>query len=127
MARERCGHYRQLARLALQWSIEPVDGVYSNPRHPAGLFCRQFDPTVLDFKIDVERILRAGLRWPEYVALVLLHRDGLTCEEAVRAAAAFDPEWQHGRPDNLIALAEHKAGLILTRAGMTDIRAYFQK
>lgn len=126
MAQARLGHYRRLARLALQWALEPVDGQYSDPSRPSGMFARQFDPAIIDFRLDVDRILRHALSWPEYVALILVHRDGLTCEEAVAAAAVYDPEWQHGRPDNRIGLIEHQAGLALAQAGIRDIRTYFR-
>lgn len=107
---------RHITAVVLRWYYECDVGVIS---------CRHgqvFDVRLLNYRVDVERVMAAQLSTAEQHALTFRHRDGLSIRDAVTLAHLHTD-----RPDTLIAAIESRLGRALLREGLNDISTYFTK
>lgn len=103
-------YFRHTAVSVMQLYLEFEDGIM-----PGGVF----DPRILDYRIDIERILETELTTAERTVLLAVHRDGLSDAEAVHTAG-LDTE----RPSALVRRVEIKIGKVFERKKMLDFTRY---
>lgn len=104
-------YLRHVTASVLQWYLEFEDGVVGS----------YFEPRLLNYRIDVERIFE-HLAETEQELLLAIHRDGKTPEEAALAAG-----WVTDAAERLVAVVEVKLGRALVAKGMLDLTAYISK
>jgi hypothetical protein len=110
-------YYRQATASVLRFYVEFEDGlVQSNNLGPI------FDPRVLDYRIDVERILARELSQAECSVLLAIHRDGLSHAAALKVAAITAR-----RPDNFVVDLEVRAGRAFIKHKLLDFLSYFRR
>lgn len=102
--------FRHTAVSVMQLYLEFEDGVM-----PGGVF----DPRILDYRIDIERILEQELSAAELTVLMAVHRDGKTDAEAV-AMAGLDTQ----RPSALVRRIEIRIGKVFERKNFLDFTRY---
>ena len=112
MAKANLRHYRQVARTVLRWYAELEDGVMQTDTGP------QFDARVLDYRIDVDNVLKK-FHPAEVKAALLITRDGLTHAEAVVAAGL-----SAARPDKLVEDIEIRLGQAFERLRLDEFLQY---
>lgn len=110
-SRER--YYRQIASQVLLRYCESEDGMFS--RNGETLF----EPRMLDYRVDVERVLDRECSSTQKQALLLVHRDGLTMADALRVAGLLVDY-----PSRVFALLEHQVGQAFARRGLDDLEGY---
>jgi hypothetical protein len=111
-------YYRYITACVLQRYYELEDGVVG-PERGLGAGGPTFDPRVLDYRIDVERVL-LQLTTAQQAVLAGVHRDGLSCADAVRSAGVV----RTVRADDLVLRIEIDLGKKFERAKLMDIEGY---
>jgi hypothetical protein len=101
-------------RSVLEMYLEFADGQVRSSFESA------FDSRLLNYRIDVERVLER-LPAAEYQVLMSIHRDGLAFADALKSAGIEDE-----RPDLYVAHLETKVGRLLEEAQLSDIVKYVQ-
>jgi hypothetical protein len=108
----RTRYLRQITLSVLRYYIEFEDGVI-----PGGVF----EPRVLDYRIDVERIITAELDPAEHRMLMLVHQAGLTNVDAAAQCGI-----QVKRPDKYLSAIETRLGRVFERRNMLDLLGYLR-
>lgn len=98
----------------MRWFTELEDGYISSPEG------RVFDSRLLDYRIDVDRVL-GRLHPAERRVIEGVHSRGLTHADAVRQAG-----YKTERPDYVVARLEAQLGRMLELADMVDLLAYLK-
>ena len=98
--------------MVMQWYVEFADGYIASPEG------RCFDARLLDYRIDVERLLKR-LHPAERAVIEGIHVEGLTQAEAVKKAG-----YEATRPDDVVASLEVKVGRMFDRLNMSDLISY---
>lgn len=83
-----------------------------------GMVGNAFDPRLLNYRMDVERLLTIAMPIG-FQVLQSVHRDGLR-HDAACVMAGLESE----RPDDLVKRLEVDAGRLFERAGLSDIEGY---
>lgn len=110
-------HYRNVAVTCLRWVIEPSDGMIRLP----GSHFDLFDQRLLDYQQDFKRAIESELHPNDIEILYLVHRDGLSPEQAAERV-------RHdvvGNAARLVWAIEVRLGLALDWHGLDDVRDYF--
>jgi hypothetical protein len=110
-------YYRQTTASVMQFYVEFADGILPGNPYEG----ERFDPRVIDYRIDVERILDRELSKQDKSILLALHRDGLTQADALLSAGVAHP-WPHAYVRDL----EVRIGKVLDRQKMFDFLAYLR-
>jgi hypothetical protein len=103
-------HYRRAAAAVIQIYLELEEGTVGDT----------FDPRLLNFRMDVDRILKRIFSVNERAALLCVHRRGLTAGEAVALACIVTRK----KPAAYIAALESRLGRSLQEYGLLDFQAY---
>lgn len=107
----------------MRWIAEFREGTISTPD------TRVFDHRLLDYRIDVLRLMERKLHEFERIILNGVHVDGMSTREAVRRAAALGGQFErlaHMEPDMVVAKVEAKMGRIVEQTGMSNILSYLR-
>jgi hypothetical protein len=111
-------YYRFITSCVMQRYYELEDGILGPERglgHSGG---PTFDPRVLNYRIDVERILDK-LPPADRTMLDAVYRDGLSDADALRTAGL-----NAVRPDDVILRLELRLGALFERAKLMDLEGY---
>lgn len=111
-------YYRSITANVLQRYFELEDGVVGPERGLRGSGERAFDPRVLNYRLDVERIVKR-VQPCDVVLMTAIHRDGLTAAAAAKCAGLLVK-----RPDDYVMRLEVALGKAFERAKMTDLSVY---
>jgi len=102
---------RQITAAVFEWYFEFESGVIGT----------HFDPRVLNYRVDVERLMRS-LPPAERELLWAVHRDGMD-----PANAAIAAKWITTDPDALVESVETRFGRQLRSSGLFDLVQYFNR
>jgi predicted SpoU family rRNA methylase len=83
---------------------------------------RSFDPRLIDYRIDVQRLMDRELSVADQDVLMAIHRDGLTHADAL-AAAHITTTLQ---PYSYVAALETRMGRLFERKKMLDLVGYLR-
>lgn len=97
-----------MAASVLRWYFELEDGYIPTADGP------RFDPRVLDYRVDVDLVLRK-FHPAETLAITLLHRDGFTAEQALQVAGLNVPSLED---------VEIRMGAAFERRGLDEFLKY---
>jgi hypothetical protein len=111
-------YFRQTTASVLKLYIEFEDGILPGD-HTQGA---RFEPRVIDYRIDIERILNRELTKQEQLVLFAVHRDGLTHSDAIRYARLEMPV----NPYAFVSSLEIRLGKSLEKKKMLDLLAYLR-
>lgn len=109
-------YYRQITSAVIGYCLELETGVVV-----VESIGRIFAPELIHYKIDVERALKQ-FSAAEQKALLLVHRDGLSFEDAVSLAGIKD-----GHPKAVIVGLEVRVGRLFERLKLNDLIGYLSR
>jgi hypothetical protein len=106
-------YYRTIATQVLLRYCESEDGMLTDNGET------RFESRMLDYRVDVDRVLEKECTLAERQVLLLVHRDGLTMADAIRVAGLMVPH-----PSRVVALLEHRVGQAFVRRKLNDLEGY---
>lgn len=101
-------YYRSVAATVLQRYAEVESGMVG----------QEFDPRLLDYRIDVERIL-VFMSMATLLVLTAIYCEGVPRDQACAMAGV-----ETNRPDEIVRGYEAEAGRRFEKAGLSNMEAY---
>jgi hypothetical protein len=109
-------YYRQVTASVLNHYIEFEDGLVPGE---AGDY---FEPRIIDYRIDVERAVKAELGHQGFDVLLYIHKDGMTHAEALQMAGVYEKH-----PARHVIDLEKRLGKALVRKNLLDFTLYLRR
>lgn len=102
----------------MQFYLEFEDGLL--PRTP--MRGEYFEPRIIDYRIDIERVMLATLSKDDVSVIFAVHRDGLTHSDSLASVGIQD-----ANANRYVAALEVKLGKAFERKNLLDFLQYIRR